>query len=70
MYRANRALHSFQVGNPAILRAAPTLGKRKAFRRHTYSILFALLACMGLRVSKAIHLSFQDITADGLVIRC
>jgi len=53
-----------------ILRAASTLGKRKAFRRHTYSTLFALLACMGLRVSEAIPLWFQDITADGFVIRC
>lgn len=39
-------------------------------RRDTYSTLFALLACTGLRVSEAIHLRFEDITSDGLVIRC
>ena len=53
-----------------ILQAASGLGKRNAFRGHTYNTFFALLACTGLRVSEAIHLCFQDITADGLVIRC
>ena len=37
--------------------------------RATYRTLFALLACTGLRVSEAIHLRFDDITPDGLVIR-
>ena len=53
-----------------ILQASLELGKRNTFRGHTYSTFFALLACTGLRVSEAIHLCFQDITADGLVIRC
>lgn len=53
-----------------ILQAASALGKRNAFRGRTYNTFFALLACTGLRVSEAIHLCFQDITADGLVIRC
>jgi integrase/recombinase XerD len=35
----------------------------------TYRALFSLLACTGLRVSEAIHLRFDDITPDGLVIR-
>jgi integrase/recombinase XerD len=35
----------------------------------TYSTLFSLLACTGLRVSEAIHLRLDDITPDGLVIR-
>jgi integrase/recombinase XerD len=35
----------------------------------TYRTLFSLLACTGLRVSEAIHLRFDDITPDGLVIR-
>lgn len=39
-------------------------------RRETYATLFALLACTGLRVSEAISLRFDDITADGLMIRC
>ncbi len=41
-----------------------------SLRRKTYSTLFALLACTGLRVSEAIRLRFEDITPDGLVIRC
>ncbi len=39
-------------------------------RQHTYSTLFALLACTGLRVSEALRLRFEDITPDGLVIQC
>lgn len=35
----------------------------------TYSTLFSLLACTGLRVSEATRLRFEDITPDGLVIR-
>lgn len=35
----------------------------------TFSTLFSLLACTGLRVSEATHLRFDDITPDGLVIR-
>jgi integrase len=35
----------------------------------TYSTLFSLLACTGLRVSEAIHLRLDDITPDGLIIR-
>ena len=43
---------------------------RCSLRRQTYSTLFALLACTGLRVSEAIRLRFEDITPDGLVIQC
>jgi integrase/recombinase XerD len=42
----------------------------RTLRRETYSALFALLASTGLRVSEAIHLRLDDITPDGLVIRC
>ncbi len=35
----------------------------------TYTTLFSLLACTGLRVSEALQLRFDDITPDGLVIR-
>src|SRR5262245_58158478 len=41
----------------------------RTLRRQTYSTLFALLACTGLRVSEAIRLKYDDITPDGLVIR-
>jgi integrase/recombinase XerD len=37
--------------------------------RVTYSTLFSLLACTGLRVSEATQLRFDDITPDGLIIR-
>ena len=36
----------------------------------TYGALFSLLSCTGLRVSEAIHLLLDDITPDGLLIRC
>jgi integrase/recombinase XerD len=42
----------------------------RTLRRDTYQTLFALLASTGLRVSEAIHLRLDDITPDGLVIRC
>ena len=42
----------------------------RSLRRDTYGTLFALLACTGLRVSEAIRLRHDDITPDGLLIRC
>lgn len=47
----------------AALRTRPRLA------RATYSTLFSLLACTGLRVSEATRLRLDDITPDGLVIR-
>jgi integrase len=41
----------------------------RTLRRATYSTLFSLLACTGLRVSEAIRLRYDDMTPDGLVIR-
>lgn len=52
-----------------LIRAASQSG-RETLRRYTYSTLFALLACTGLRVSEAIGLRCEDITSDGLLIRC
>jgi integrase len=52
-----------------LLHAASQSGYR-TLRRESYSTLFALLACTGLRVSEAIRLRLEDITPDGLVIRC
>lgn len=51
-----------------LIEAASQLG-HKTLRRATYSTLFSLLACTGLRRSEAIHLRYSDITPDGLVIR-
>lgn len=56
-----------QIGT--LIQAASRSGYR-TLRRETYSTLFALLASTGLRVSEAIHLRLDDITPDGLVIRC
>jgi integrase len=52
-----------------LVQAAAESGNH-ALRRKTYSTLFALLACTGLRVSEAIKLRYEDITPDGLVIQC
>jgi integrase/recombinase XerD len=52
-----------------LVHAASRSGYR-TLRRETYSTVFALLASTGLRVSEATHLRFDDITPDGLVIRC
>lgn len=41
----------------------------QTLRRKTYSTLFALLSCTGLRVSEAIRLRYADLTPDGLMIR-
>src|SRR5215472_15495498 len=51
-----------------LIDAASRSGYR-TLRRATYSTLFSLLACTGLRVSEAIRLHFDDITLDGLAIR-
>jgi integrase/recombinase XerD len=52
-----------------LIHAASRAGYR-TLRRATYSTLFALLACTGLRLSEAIRLRLEDLTPDGLVIRC
>jgi integrase/recombinase XerD len=51
-----------------IVRLAARSGYR-TLRRQTYSTLFALLACTGLRLGEAIQLRYADITPDGLMIR-
>ena len=52
-----------------LVQAASEAGYR-SLRQKTYSTFFALLASTGMRVSEAIRLRFEDITPDGLVIRC
>jgi integrase len=64
--RVPYVLSQKQVGQ--LVDAASQAGYR-TLRRATYSTLFALLACTGLRVSEAIRLRLQDITPDGLLIR-
>lgn len=61
----------FSVDNvKRLVEAASGLGRRNPFRGQTYGTFFALLACTGLRVSEAIKLRFEDVTADGLIIHC
>jgi integrase/recombinase XerD len=53
----------------ALIAQASRLGPAGTLRGQTYSTLIGLLAATGLRVSEALGLRFQDVTADGLVIR-
>lgn len=52
-----------------LLQAAARLGPDGSLRGATYSTLFGLLACTGLRISEALRLQLRDVTADGLVVR-
>jgi len=52
-----------------IIGEASRLKKRDPLLPHTFSTLFSLLACTGLRVSEALKLRRQDFSVDGLVIR-
>lgn len=52
-----------------LLAAASRLGPKGSGRAETYVTLFALLASTGLRISEALALQLDDITADGLVVR-
>lgn len=45
----------------ALLAAAGRLSPRNGLRSHTYTTLFGLLACTGLRVSEALQLTQSDI---------
>jgi integrase len=54
----------------ALLDGAASLGPPGSLRPKTYATLFGLIACTGLRISEALALRFDDISADGLVIRC
>ncbi|MDK2126236.1 tyrosine-type recombinase/integrase [Parachitinimonas caeni] len=53
----------------ALMTQALHLGPAGALRGKTYSTLIGLLAATGLRISEAIGLRIQDMTADGLLIR-
>lgn len=52
-----------------LLTAACQLHPVDSLQPHTYSTLFALLVCTGLRISEALNLTLDDITIDGLMIR-
>jgi len=52
-----------------LLAATARLRPRGSLRPLTYFTLFGLLTATGLRVSEALHLVLDDITADGLLVR-
>jgi integrase/recombinase XerD len=52
-----------------LLSATVRLRPRGSLRPLTYATLFGLLAATGLRISEALRLVVDDITADGLLIR-
>lgn len=54
----------------ALIAAAAALGPRGSLRPRTYATLFGLVACTGLRISEALALRLDDLSTDGLVIRC
>jgi integrase/recombinase XerD len=52
-----------------VLEYAARLPPSGSLRPWTYCTLFSLLAVTGMRISEALALRFEDITADGLLIR-
>lgn len=52
-----------------LIDATRELSPKNSIRPLTYATLFGLLASSGLRVSEALSLTLDDLTADGLLIR-
>jgi len=52
-----------------LLEESSRLGPAGSLRPFTYTTLFGLLVVTGLRLSEALRLRFDDVGADGLVIR-
>lgn len=53
----------------ALVRAARALRPEGSLQPQVYSTLFGLIATTGLRISEALNLRFEDVTAEGLVVR-
>lgn len=70
-WRFQRRLPHIYTGDEigVLMAAARRLGPPGAIRGETLATLIGLLAATGLRVSEAVGLDPDDITADGLVIR-
>jgi len=51
-----------------LLRAAAQIGPPAILRPHTFSTLFGLLACTGIRVSEALRLTRENVDLDNAVI--
>lgn len=52
----------------ALMKAASELRSTKALRAHTYTVLFGLLACTGMRISEALGLTRSDVDLEAGVI--
>lgn len=52
-----------------LMQAAARLKPASSIRPVMYSTLFGLLAATGMRISEALALRLDDVTADGLIIR-
>jgi len=52
----------------ALMKAASALPSTKALRAHTYTVLFGLLACTGMRISEALRLTRSDVDLEAGVI--
>jgi integrase/recombinase XerD len=70
-YRKRRRLpHIYtQKEIERLIKAAHRLRPTATMRPRTYAALLSLLFATGLRISEALRLRFDDITADGLLIR-
>ena len=65
-----RTPHIYQPNEIArLMRAATQLKPAGSIRPLMYSTLFGLLATTGMRISEALALRLEDVTADGLTIR-
>jgi integrase len=65
-----RIVHIYQpVEIARLMHAARQLQPAGSIKPLTYSTLFGLLAATGMRISEALALQLDDITADGLIIR-
>jgi integrase len=51
-----------------LMKAASALRSPKAFRAHTYTVLFGLLACTGMRISEALRVTRSDVDLQAGVI--
>jgi len=65
-----RIVHIYQPDEIArLMRAAAQLRPEGSIRPLTYSTLFGLLAATGMRISEALALRLEDVTAEGLIIQ-
>jgi integrase len=70
-YRSPRSVRPvpYILSQTDVKRLVEAVSQFKGLRGDTYSTFFSLLACTGLRKSEAIALRYDDISADGLLIR-